>query len=157
MAAFGLVKEHPQEAARVFALRKARTYQFIRAVSAVEQFEMERTRQKRVHARVEEVTETDVIVAFDDEEVGWYNLTIPRAQFREVPPVGSGVTVDVLLEVGRGVVQFGVPRGYRPHVAICSESEKVTRHVLPPEPDDYDDPAQAEQYERKLLEHFHVK
>lgn len=107
-----------------------------------------------VVAEVESVTPTDAIVAFDHAQLGWYSLTIPCGQFPTSPTVGSRVQVDMWVNGNNEIVHFGV----RPNAEIQPPSAappEAGQSSMPPEPEDYDDPGQVEEYHKKLRQFFH--
>jgi len=108
----------------------------------------------QVKAGVEEITPTDAIVAFEHDRLGWYSLTVPRSSFSADPFVGARVEMEIFVNEENEIVGFGILPNAELEAPPSVDSD-VPQSSLPPKPDDYDDPAQMNEYLRRLRKHFH--
>lgn len=151
----GLVEAQPWATRVVFPSQPTNS-PMVGAVLAERRCDMQRLKHLMVDATVEGVNASDVIVNVHHKTLGWYSLSVPCALFLDRPTIGSRLPLHVWFTSERGIVRFGVKPGTKFQTPVQSQSTPRPDD-MPPEPDDYDDPAQAQEYERRLHEYFHLK
>lgn len=107
---------------------------------------------REVTSEVDEVTEHQITLTFEDFEMGWYSITVESALFVNKPVVGSRVDIELEFSPTEGITRFIKILGLSPPLV----KPVTTKLALPPEPLDYDDPKQFRLYEEQLRRHFHV-
>ncbi len=107
----------------------------------------------QIIAEVESLSASDVIVAFDNERLGWHSLVIPRSEFSAPPTVGARILVTVSVNDKNEIVDFGVSPGVEVGPQSPVHSEK-RRSSLPPEPKDFNNPDELDAYRKTVRRRF---
>jgi len=109
-----------------------------------------------VEAAIEELTETDIKVTFDEVDIGWWTIEIAKSHFPSViPGVGFRILIDVKYSAEDGIINVSVPLNTEIKPPL-PKLETPARNNLPSEPENFDDPVQLENYTKELRRFFHL-
>lgn len=109
---------------------------------------------RRVIGEVEAVSGEDVIVQVSGPGVGWYSLVVPSRALPGLPKPGQCVDVDVWCSKGVGVLDFGIPGDAKLYPPSARKAKPPS--CLPPEPEDFNNSDQMQQYLAGLKRFFRL-
>jgi hypothetical protein len=109
---------------------------------------------RRVIGEVESVAEGNAVVQVTEPGLGWYSLLVPCRALPTPPEAGQRVDVDVWHSKGLGVVDFGIPGDVKVYPPLGRKSKPPSS--LPPEPTDFSDEGQMQQYLTELQKFFRL-